>query len=160
MTEGEAETWRIENRRLYFHAFDGKSNLAPPADKRTWFRLEPVSLGNATAHRPGDSVAVVTSWQPPDVLEKVTVEHMNEVRRRVAVEDYRVNEQAKTEPLWIGVLVADVVGLNADDKGDRATIKAALKRWFANGVLTVGKGLKDSKGRDRSGIVRPGKFND
>ena len=154
MSQEEADKYGVENRRLYFHAYDGKANLAPPADRRDWFGLVTVDLGNETAARPTDHVGVVGAWQPPDVLEKITVEHLHEVRRRVGDVEYRKDPQAKE---WIGKLVAEVAGLNLSDKRDMNTVKAAIASWLKSGALKRGE-AKCPRGHLRPIIVR-GEFN-
>jgi hypothetical protein len=157
MTKDEASAYGLENRWLYFHAHDGKANLAPPSDERSWFKMESVDLGNGTVDVPADRVGVATCWTPPDALASVTVAHLDEVRRRCAVEDYRESEQAKKHPVWIGQLVADVCGLDLNDAADKRTARKALAMWFASGALVTVPGTKDESGRDRSPLVRPGK---
>ena len=66
MRPSQAESWGVENKRLFFRTDDGKANLSPPADNATWFKMESVSLGNGVPLDLGDSVGVTTSWTPPD----------------------------------------------------------------------------------------------
>jgi hypothetical protein len=62
MSEKEAQDSGADNPRVHFRAFNDKSNLAPPADKSDWFKIESVQLGNGPQGR-GDSVGVVTPWE-------------------------------------------------------------------------------------------------
>ncbi|WLA47289.1 AAA family ATPase [Bradyrhizobium elkanii] len=58
MSEKEAQDSGADNPRLHFRAFNDKANLAPPADKSDWFKIESVRLGNGPDGL-GDSVGVV-----------------------------------------------------------------------------------------------------
>ncbi|PMU90320.1 helicase RepA family protein, partial [Pseudomonas sp. GP01-A4] len=66
MTADEAEKASIENRRIYFRTYDGKSSLAPPSDESTWFRLASIDLRNGTEKRSSDNVGAVEVWQWPN----------------------------------------------------------------------------------------------
>jgi hypothetical protein len=160
MTQEEAERWRVENRRRFFRFTEGKANLAPPAEVSTWQQLISFDLRNGTAERLSDLVGVVASWTPPSALDRVTTEHLAEVRRRCRVEDYRKDSQARGATPWIGTLVAEVAGLDLDSKADKVTVKAALKAWFDSKALLLSGRTKDEKGRPRSPVVRPGDYTD
>ena len=64
MTKDEGKSAGVGNHRSYFRADDGKPNLAPPADKASWFRFVSIALGN------GDNVGVVEPWQIPRRLRR------------------------------------------------------------------------------------------
>ncbi len=142
MTDEEAEKARVMNRRLHFRYFDGKANLAPPADNSTWLRLASVDLGNARADRPADSVGVVTSWRWPDPFEGVTTKDLKAVQILVSKGRYRENSQAKD---WVGLAVAEALKLDAKDKADRDQIKKLLKTWIKNGSLRIVDGLDENR---------------
>jgi AAA domain len=72
MSKEEGERAGVENSRLYFRTYPDKANLAPPADKSDWFRLQSVDLPNGHLGGPGDSVGVVTTWKWPDPLAGMT----------------------------------------------------------------------------------------
>jgi hypothetical protein len=83
MTDDDAERAGVENRRLYFRADDGKSNLAPPSDKSEWFHLASVSLGNGGCG-PDDIVGVATKWTWPDPLDQVSVHDLRAVQTEIS----------------------------------------------------------------------------
>lgn len=135
MLEKEAEAADVDDRRTYFSVGNGKHNLSPPAEKRTWRRTVGVLLGNRTGpHDPGDEIGVVESWQWPDAFAEVSVEDAKEVQRRIAKSEWRVSSQAK---LWAGNVVAEVLGLDPQDKAARATLKLLLAGWGKSGALKV-----------------------
>jgi hypothetical protein len=113
----------------YFGIDRDKANLAP-AGARQWIRMASVDLGQ------GDHVGVAQRWQWPDVFDDVTVRHLIDVqkevhRRHEAGTPPRFSEQTGTD--WIGAVIADVCGLDADE--DKVKIRTLLKSWMASGSL-------------------------
>jgi len=153
MSQEEAGRWGIEDRRLYFRYFEGKANLAPPSETSTWFRLETVDLGNDTADRPSDWLGVVTRWEPPKPFDDVTLDHMYEVRRRVAEGHWRIDPQSSD---WVGKCVAEVLGLDLSDKAVKSKVKTIIKTWIETGALKTEE-RKDSR-RNLRTFVAPGDF--
>lgn len=137
MTDQEAAELGIEigRRFRYFRADDGKANLAPKAEKASWFYMESVDLGNATPERPSDFVGVATTWDKPGQFDGVTTSHLLEVQRRLHAEsDWRDNIQSD---MWGGKVVAEVIGLDAEDEADKSKIKKLLRQWKKSGALKV-----------------------
>ena len=89
---------------------------------------------------------MVEAWKYPDPLDRITVRHMHKVRTMAAAGSYRKDARAED---WIGHAVAEVADLDLDDKADAKTIKAALKAWFANGVLTTEERKDESRKKRR-----------
>jgi hypothetical protein len=145
----------IEERRLHFRVDDGKANMQPPMETAVWRKLVSVDLGNETPDEPGDRVGVVTEWTMPGALDRVTEEHMHEVRRRAGEGTYRESVQS---PDWIGRLIGEVVGIEHDTESGRRQIKTILRTWLKSGALTVKIG-KDGGRRERPCVV-PGDFNE
>ena len=144
MSKDEAERAGVTEARSYFRAENGKGNLAPP-EKAEWFNLRGVSLGNGDPDLPfdnGDQVAVAVSWEWPDALAAVTVKDLLAVQRGVQEGHYRADVQAVE---WVGKVVAAVLRLDADDRGDRARISAMLKIWFGSGALKKVEGTDDKR---------------
>lgn len=131
MTEQQAAEWGIDERRLYFRVDNGKANLAPPASGAKWRKLIDVDLENGPAGF-SDRVGVPVAWEPPGAFDGVTVTDLMAVQQRVAAGDYKASDQAAA---WVGGAVADVLGWNLDNPGDKARIKALLKSWLASGAL-------------------------
>jgi hypothetical protein len=151
MTASLAEQARIkeEDRWRYFRVDSGKSNYAP-AGKAAWFKLVSVPCAN------GEDSPTVASWTYPSAFDKVTPDHMHRVRAMAAGGQYREDPQAAN---WIGIAVADVLGLNAKERVDKKQINAVLKTWFKNGVLAA-ETRKDEKTRKRRKYVVPGNWTD
>ena len=149
MTKDEGEKAGVgENRRFHFRSDTGKTNLAPPSTKATWFKLASVPLGNGSGGPIDDQdyVGVATSWKWPDAFEGVTGADLRAVQGRIAAGRWRESPQAKD---WAGLAVANVLNLDPTDKADRAKISALLKTWIANGALIVVEGEDDTR-RKRS----------
>ncbi|TLX44481.1 ATPase [Xanthobacter autotrophicus] len=138
MSQDDADRAGIEpeHRRLHFRVDNGKANMSPPMERAVWRRLASVGLGNGEDYgliSTEDFVGVVTAWEMPDALQNVRAEHIEKVVAAVkANPDYRVDVQAGN---WIGHVVADVLGLNVDDKADKEKVKRALAMWFASKAL-------------------------
>lgn len=148
MSEGEAEKANVENNRLYFRAYNDKSNLAPPAEVSDWFKLESVNLGNGSLSGPGDSVGVTVPWQWPDALAGVTGYDVNVVFDRIKSGEWRENHQS---PQWVGHAVAEVLDIDTSTKGGKAKVSGMVKSWLQAGSLTIVDG-KDEAGRQKKFI--------
>jgi hypothetical protein len=148
MTQQEAENAGVANRRLHFRCESGKANLAPPPDKADWFQLMSIPLGNgdnATIDN-GDKVAVVASWQYPNMLAGVTSDLTAAAFAKIRAGKYRSNPQA-TE--WVGKVVAEVMGFNLGKAHEKAKTRNLIKLWLKNGVLVEVK-RKDERSEERS----------
>jgi hypothetical protein len=148
MTKEEGENAGIDAPRAHFRAYIDKSNLAPPAESSTWFKLESVDLGNgSTGH--GDSVGVVVPWQWPHLMAHVTVSDLRAVQAAVSKGRFRASPQADD---WVGHAVAGVLRLDLNKANDKRKVANLLKVWLASGALRKVK-EKDDKGMFRPFIV-------
>jgi AAA domain len=134
MSEKEAQDSGVDNPRLHFRAFNDKSNLAPPADKSDWFKIESVQLGNGPQGH-GDSVGVVTPWEWPSAFGGVTTDDLFRVQKAIAAGEWRQSPTAAKG--WAGSAVADVLGLDLTDAAAKAKVKSLLRTWTENKALKV-----------------------
>lgn len=127
---------RHSERRRYFRAFDDKNNRAPPADNSDWYRLESVILPNGTDEDClGDNVGVVTPWSPPASSEaSLDRAQVADLQAAIAGDEWRESDRAEH---WAGKAVADVFGLDHDEKADRVRIKIILKQCIERGWLAI-----------------------
>jgi hypothetical protein len=139
MTKEEGEKAGVDNHRAYFRVYSDKANLAPPADKSDWYKLESVELGN------GDHVGVVVPWTWPDPFSDITVADLKAVQRAIDGKKLRENSQAKD---WAGLAIAEVLGLDPTEKTNRHKISSCIKTWVASGALRRGE-IEDEKGKKR-----------
>jgi hypothetical protein len=148
MPKEEGESAGVENPRSYFRTYIDKSNLAPPAETSTWFKLESVDLGNSLSGF-GDSVGVVVSWSWPDIMADVTVGDLRAVQAIVSKGRYRASPQADN---WVGKAVAEALHLDLIMPNDKRKASNLLKVWLASGALKK-QVDKDERGNDRPYIV-------
>ena len=128
----------------------GKANMAPLGDRK-WFELASVNLGNCTDLYPdGDSVGVVTTWTPPNPLEGVTGDDFDNVAREIRTGNWKESVQAKD---WVGKPVAKALGLDLNNKAEKAKARGLIDIWTKNGSLTVVEET-DPKRREKKKFVR------
>lgn len=144
MSKDEAERLSVEpeHRRLHFRVDDGKANMAPPMDRAVWRKLVGVGLGNGNETGPEDKVGVVTAWEMPGVLDEVTAQHVEEMRREVRRGEYRQNIQAGN---WAGYKVGEIVGFDASSPAGKARAKAILATWIATKALKIEQRLDEQR---------------
>ncbi|MFK4499265.1 hypothetical protein ABIF90_000580 [Bradyrhizobium japonicum] len=135
MTREEADKAHVDNHRLYFRITDAKANMAPPSAKSTWRKLESISLGNDTASRPTDLVGVATEWKWPGTMAGVTVADLRAAQAEIASGEWMDAVQAGEK--WAGHAVAKAMGLDLDNRVDKALVRECLKAWKANGMFKV-----------------------
>jgi hypothetical protein len=145
MSTEEADNFSIshDRRRFYFWVNPyGKSNITPPNKSRVWYQMASFDFNNGTDEWDNDSVGVAESWNVPDSLEGVTGCHVEELSRKLlnATDEYlltncRKDVQAKGS--WIGYLIAEIVGLDADDRMEQNKIKGIVQEWLRAKVLEI-----------------------
>ena len=146
MQPSQAESWGVENRRLYFRTDDGKANLSPPADSATWFKMEGVSLGNGGPVGLGDSVGVVTSWTPPDQTAGLSYADLVKARAAISSGIFKASDQAAA---WAGYPIGEALGIDATTAKGKAQIKDAIKMWIRSKQFEVVKDVDPSDRRTR-----------
>ena len=149
MTEDEAAKAGVENHRHFMRIGDMESNLAPPSsDVNRWFQKVSVVIPN------GHSVGAIEPWEWPDAFSGVSVHDARKVQVAVAaMEDEPPLESNRSPQRWIGVVVADVLGLDLEDKAVKARVGVMVKTWIKTGVLEVVE-IRDSRaGRDRRAVI-------
>ena len=147
MAEDQAQALGIEpdQRNRYISVADDKHSRAP-AEKANWYQLIGVDLGNGIDSHPGDSVAVAVTWVPPDPFADVTVQHLEQVKQVIDGAEWRENMQSSQ---WAGHAIAQVLGMDADNKADRGQIRSILREWISSGEFRV------ERRRDKGRQVRP-----
>lgn len=150
MTDEQAQEVGItpEMRGRYVSVADDKHNRAP-AEKADWYELVGVDLGNGMDHHPGDSIAVAVPWTLPNPFDDVTAQHLERVKNVIDGGEWRENAQSAQ---WAGHAVAQVLGLDADNKADKGRIKSILRQWISNGALKVERRM-DKTRQERPFIV-------
>ncbi|QZN98538.1 AAA family ATPase [Chenggangzhangella methanolivorans] len=170
MTKAQADELGVEEPNRFFRIGGadsaGKHNLAPPTDKTHWYRLASVCLengkpagGNAFQNMApdlSDWVGVVETWEPPSLMSHVdNVAQLEEIQRRVGRGKFR---ESYNSAEWVGGVVADVLELDAMNKGHRARIRRLLAVWYASGALEIYEEKDDH--REVKKYVRVGSGDD
>lgn len=140
MTDDEAGKAGIDrdDRRDYFRIGADKANLARRG-REAWRRFVSVPLGNHSGQliKDGDEIGVVEAWQWPDaeaIVADVTPEQLAAIKDRISGGEFRQNDQAAD---WAGHVVAEALGLEADDKAVRKRIKRMISTWVQDGILAT-----------------------
>lgn len=154
MSKEEGEAAGVEERRRFFKVASAKANLAIASDDATWRELVSVSLGNG-GDGPSDHVAVATDWQWPSPFEGVTPADLRAVQKMIDGSEWRADPRADR---WAGKAVADVLGLNLDDRFVNQKTKAMLKTWITNGMLKEVQ-RKDAQRKPKA-FIEVGKWAD
>lgn len=125
----------------------GKNNLSRGDERSTWLVRVDVEIAN------GEHVAAVAPWEWPDAFDGVTKEDARRVQAAIAnleTEPPRASIQSNT---WAGYVVGRVLGLDPDDKGDKARINALIKGWLKSNVLALDEVRDSRNGRDVKVII-------
>jgi len=127
-----------------FRIDDGKANLAPPAEKALYRRMVGVQLPNE------EYVGVAVPFKMPDLFDGVTTKDARKVQQLAAEAEknedpYRQSMQAKN---WIGVAVAETLGLDLEKRHEKAKAKAIVKQWIETDVLRLDQFMSKRHGRE------------
>jgi hypothetical protein len=123
---------------FYFREFNGKINFAPPTDQSNWFKLLGVKIHNWTseAANDGDNIGVATPWRYPRV-EMPTITDADIERALAEVRaggPWRADTRSSRE-VWVGVPIANALGLNLLDVRVKRAVVKLVKNWLAAGRL-------------------------
>lgn len=147
MTEDEGARAGVQNHRHYMRIADIESNLAPPsADVNRWFEKASVIIPN------GHSVGVIKPWKWPDAFTGLRREDAAKVRATFAACDPAPRESSQSKE-WAGFLIAEALGLDADEKSSKARLASLLREWIKQGVLAVDTVRDPRAGRDVKVVV-------
>jgi hypothetical protein len=153
MTADQAERFGIAPAEAarYFRAYDDKHNRTPAAAHGDWFHLFSVPLNNGGLGglARGDEMGVVVPWSPPDMNVVASDDQVALVQARIKGGEWRANLQS---PAWVGIAIAEVMGLSLAMGADKAKVKALVSRWLAEGYLAVETRLDDNR-RDRKFVT-------
>jgi hypothetical protein len=155
MSDADSVAYGVLDPWRYFNTFNDKANMAPPVDRRDWFYLESVGLGNGggaaaafaggvgsgVVH--GDSVGVAIRWVPPSATDLVTGDNFKKMVTEMGTEEWRKDPQTKDK--WIGIPASRACGLLLHSPRDRKKIKDVLSAWFRAGLLREVEQLDDRR---------------
>ena len=135
--------------RSIFRVDDGKANLAPPADKALYRKMIGVKIGN------GEWIGVCVPFQLPDIFDGVTGKDARKAQKIVADahsggEPLRESSQSSQ---WVGVPIADMLGIDITDKNGKAKVSLIVKTWLRTNVLATERVFDAKKGREVPVVV-------
>lgn len=152
MSAEEAERFGImepSERRRLVRVDMGKANRAPP-EAAWWMKLTSVDLGNGDEQHPSDHIGVAVQWTPPDAFEGISPRQLFDVQQRLGEQEYAENVNSAD---WVGHAVAEVIGADLSEPGDKARVKALIRGWKASGALKTKQCEVPGKGRTRPVLV-------
>jgi len=149
MTEDEGLKAGVENHRHFMRIGDMESNLAPPsADVNRWFEKASIQTPN------GQYIGAIRAWEWPDAFDGINPQDARKVQLAVAqMESEPPLESNRSPQRWVGVVVADVLGLDLDDKSVKVRIGTLVKTWIKSGVLEVIDFHDSRAGRARRAVI-------
>lgn len=135
--------------RSIFRVDDGKANLAPPAAAGLYRKMEGVKIGN------GEWIGVCIPYTLPDAFDGVSGKDAKAAQRIVADahtngEPLRESSQSKN---WVGVPIADMLGIDITEKKGKAKVASILKTWIKTNVLAVERITDPRQARDVTVVV-------
>lgn len=147
MTDTDANALGIpkHERHGYFSTgTGGKSNMAPKSDRKAWFQLVSVGLGNGELNAPEDRVAVVTKWEPPKPVEHLSPAAVARLAAIMGEAQWRASWQARGNAHWIGRPVAEAFELGSED-GWEGRAKPLIMALEARRIIIKGFGQDERR---------------
>lgn len=113
----------------------GKSNMSPKTNRKSWFRIVSIGLGNGGNFcEPEDEIAVVTAWTPPSATDSIDPGRVMRLAKVMAGQVWRSAAQSWKREDWIGRAVAEAFDLGVEDGFD-ARAKPLIAALEKVGVL-------------------------
>jgi RecA-family ATPase len=128
---------------------DGKANLAPPAAAAVYRKMEGVKIDN------GEWIGVCVPYTLPDAFDGISGKDAKAAQRIVADahandEPLRESQQSKK---WVGVPIADMLGIDITEKKGKAKVSSIIKTWIKTNVLAVERITDPRQAREVAVVV-------
>jgi hypothetical protein len=135
--------------RSIFRVDDGKANLAPPADKALYRKMVGVKIDN------GEWIGVCVPFKLPDVFDGVSGKDARKAQKIVADAhtDGEPLRESSQSSRWVGLPIADMLGVDMTDKKGKAKVSMIIKTWIRTNVLATEKVFDAKKGREVPVVV-------
>jgi RecA-family ATPase len=135
--------------RSVFRVDDGKANLAPPANAALYRKMEGVKIDN------GEWIGVCVPYTLPDAFDGISAKDAKAAQRIVADahtndEPLRESQQSKK---WVGVPIADMLGIDITEKKGKAKVSSIIKTWIKTNVLAVERITDPRQAREVAVVV-------
>jgi hypothetical protein len=144
MSKEEAEKFGLEDRRFrFFRVDDGKANLAPRAEAADWHELVSVDLDNGGPFDEGDSIGVVTRFEPPALLDGITRDLTKQCMIALAGKKMRRPKglvPGRDDSINAGLVVQTITGKS------KRQASHLIEMWINNGALEVVEGPAKKNG--------------
>jgi RecA-family ATPase len=128
---------------------DGKANLAPPAAAAVYRKMEGVKIDN------GEWIGVCVPYTLPDAFDGVSAKDAKAAQRIVS--DAHTNEEPLRESQqskkWVGVPIADMLGIDITEKKGKAKVSSIIKTWIKTNVLAVERITDPRQAREVAVVV-------
>lgn len=140
MTKEDGDNFGVDYL-LHFRADKGKHNMSPP-EKAVWYKIWNINLRNdpdavmvdGVRCAEDDEVGVVVRWEPPNAFDGLTGADFDKVAAVIKGGEWRESVQSAN---WVGLAIAEALGLDADLPADKGRIKRLLKGYLKAGSLVV-----------------------
>jgi RecA-family ATPase len=128
---------------------DGKANLAPPAAAAVYRKMEGVKIDN------GEWIGVCVPYTLPDAFDGISAKDAKAAQRIVSDahtndEPLRESQQSKK---WVGVPIADMLGIDITEKKGKAKVSSIIKTWIKTNVLAVERITDPRQAREVAVVV-------
>jgi RecA-family ATPase len=128
---------------------DGKANLAPPASVAVYRKMEGVKIDN------GEWIGVCVPYTLPDAFDGISAKDAKAAQRIVSDahtndEPLRESQQSKK---WVGVPIADMLGIDITEKKGKAKVSSIIKTWIKTNVLAVERITDPRQAREVAVVV-------
>ena len=135
--------------RSIFRVDDGKANLAPPAAAAVYRKMEGVKIDN------GEWIGVCIPYTLPDAFDGISAKDAKAAQRIVADAhtDGEPLRESSQSPRWVGLPIADMLGIDITEKKGKAKVASIIRTWLKSNVLATEKVFDQKKGRDVPVIV-------
>jgi hypothetical protein len=135
--------------RSIFRVDDGKANLAPPAAAALYRKMEGVKIDN------GEWIGVCVPYTLPDAFDGISGKDAKAAQRIVADahsggEPLRESQQS---PKWVGIPIADMLGIDITEKRGKAKVASIVKTWIKTNVLAVERITDPRQAREVAVVV-------
>lgn len=124
-----------------------KTNMTARTGRKTWFRTIGVSVGLRKGKLDlGDSVGVVTAWEPPSLKLEMDPSHITALGLIMAQRDsWRASPQSSGRVDWIGNAVAEAFEIDRSDVNWKHRVKRIIKSLQRQNILTPSEALSDHR---------------
>jgi hypothetical protein len=138
----------VDDQLSYFSTGPSeKTNMTARTGRKTWYRTVGVYVGARRGDLdPGDSVGVVTSWQPPSVTQGTDPAQIAKLGTIMAGQGcWRASAQASARADWIGNAVAEAFELDRSKEDWQRRAKVIVNRLRRQGILSEAKGRTEQR---------------